>query len=213
MPSTEGNLTSEYYSRHHAGLPTGSRYGFTFGGKDRVDWICSRVGTGIDILDIGCRDGTLTSLYSAGNRVHGIDVDPTAAEMARITHGIEAQVTNLNVSPIPFVEESFDAVVASEVLEHLQFPDAVVSEVRRVLRPHGVFLGSVPNSFRVKNRLLFLLGREFEADPTHLHQFSPRGLRRLLRGFQQIEIDFRCSRFLRLSPRLMANTMMFCCRR
>ncbi len=110
---------------------------------------------------------------------------------------------------MPFEDESFDAVVAGELLEHLQFPDALVSEVRRVLRPGGVVVGSVPNAFRLQSRLLFLRGRPPEDDPTHLRMFSPDALRELLADFESVELDYVGGRYRRLHPRLLARDLVF----
>jgi 2-polyprenyl-3-methyl-5-hydroxy-6-metoxy-1,4-benzoquinol methylase len=207
------DIVEEYYRKHHAGETGMRRYGFSFGGAERSGWLRARIGTGKDVLDIGCRDGTLTSSYATGNRVVGIDIDEDALAHAHATHGFEVHKLNLNVDPLPFADERFDVVVAGEVLEHLQFPDEAAREVRRVLRPGGLFVGSVPNAFRLRNRLKFLLGREFETDPTHMHQFSPEGLKRVLAGFRTHEIDFLSSRHLWLHPRLLGTIMVFACRK
>jgi SAM-dependent methyltransferase len=111
--------------------------------------------------------------------------------------------------PLPFEDASFDVVVAGEFLEHVREPEAVVAEVRRVLRPDGTFVGSVPNAFRLQSRLLFLLGRPPEDDPTHLHMYSPGALRRLLGGFPSVELHFVGGRYRRLHPRLLARDLVF----
>lgn len=208
------DVTEDYYRAHHAGGSGGPRrYGFTIAASSRVPWIAARIARGRDVLDIGCRDGTLTSQYAVGKRVVGVDIDSDALAVAQTRHGLETHRLNLNVERLPFADGSFDAVVAGEVLEHLQFPDVAVDDIHRVLRPDGVFVGSVPNAFRLRNRLQFLLGREYETDPTHLHQFSPRTLRTMLRRFRDVEIDFLEGRYARLSKRLMATQMMFFARR
>ncbi len=79
-----------------------------------------------------------------------------------------------------------------------------------MLHAGGTFVGSIPNSFRLKNRLKFLMGRDFEVDPTHLRHFSPQSLRECLAtAFTQIELRFVESRLLRVSPRLMGNAICF----
>jgi SAM-dependent methyltransferase len=100
-------------------------------------------------------------------------------------------------------------VVAGELFEHLRFPDALVFEVLRVLRPGGVFVGSVPNAFRLQSRLRYLLGRQPEDDPTHLHVYSPRDVRALLAGFSDVRIEFLGGRYRRLHPRLLARDLVF----
>ena len=94
-------------------------------------------------------------------------------------------------------------------LEHLQFPDALVSEIWRVLRREGVVVGSVPNAFRVQSRLRFLRGRPPEDDPTHLRMFSPRELHGLLAAFDDVELSFVGGRYARLNARLLARDLVF----
>jgi SAM-dependent methyltransferase len=199
-------ILRDIYEQHHS---TGKRYGFTFGGEERAKQVAAWLGTGKHILDIGCRDGTLTRHFATGNTVVGIDVDTTALELCRERLGIETHWVDVTEG-LPFEDASFDAVNCGEVMEHLPFPNRLVAEVGRVLKPDGLFVGSVPNSFRLKSRLLFLAGRDFEPDPTHLRHFSPASLRRMLdASFQSVEIQFVSSRFLRLSPGLMGNIMLF----
>lgn len=151
------SVLAEYYQRHHAGEGGFRRYGFTIRGDERSRWFAQRLGAGNRLLDLGCRDGTMTSSFAPGNEVTGIDIDESALEVARAQLGISTRVVNLNAELLPFEDGTFDAVVAGEILEHLQFPDLVIAEVWRVLRSGGVFCGSVPNAFRLWNRLLFLL--------------------------------------------------------
>jgi len=207
------DVAADYYRRHHEGETGMRRYGFTVAADERGSWMRARIGTGKSILDLGCRDGTLASHFAQGNRLTGVDIDAAALDQARARYGFDTRVVNLNVERLPFPDEQFDVVVAGEVLEHLQFPDEVVGEVRRVLRPGGLFVGSVPNSFRLKNRVKFLLGRDYELDPTHLHQFSPQGMLRLLKDFKRVELAFQGSRRLWIWPRMMANLMAFSGRR
>jgi len=195
---------SRRYRRHHRDR-TGT---FVYGGGERTELFRRYVGgPGRRVLDVGCRYGALTRAYLAGNEVVGVDVDRWALdEAARL--GIETQWADIEEG-LPFEDESFDVVAAGELLEHVRDPAALVAEARRVLRPGGTFVGSVPNGFRLKNRLRFLAGRKPENDPTHLHLFSPDDLRALLAGFQEPRLHFISSRFLSLYPRLTANIVVF----
>ncbi|MFO0546923.1 MAG: methyltransferase domain-containing protein [Polyangiaceae bacterium] len=204
--------TGEFYKRHHQT----NRYGFTILGEERGGWFAERVREAsralgkekLDVLDVGCRDGTLTKLYAGSHEIRGLDVDPEAVRRAR-ENGLDAREHDMNRGPLPFDEASFDVVVAGEVIEHLQWPQLVVEEIFRVLRPGGFLFGSVPNAFRLRNRVLFLLGREFEIDPTHLHWFSPASMRQLLGKFHGVDVDFQGGRRIRYSRPLMATTMLF----
>lgn len=205
------NRTSKIYQEHHE---TGGRYGFTMSGSARGGWFRteveaarSRLGKpSLDVLDIGCRDGTLTRQYVTGHRAVGLDIDPEAVRRAADA-GIDARVHDLNADALAFPDGSFDVVVAGEVLEHLQWPAAVVSDIHRVLRTGGLFIGTVPNAFRLRNRLVFLLGRDFEVDPTHLHWFSPTSMRNLLQRFIDVRIEFHGGRRRNIHPELLATEM------
>ena len=204
---------SEIYKRHHEGSSGPRRYGFAIAEEQRAVWLRLRVGTGRDILDLGCRDGTLTRHFALQNRVVGIDIDVEALAAARNRLGLSVIAADLNRWALPLGSGSFDVVIAGEVLEHVQFPEMLVSEARRVLRPGGVFLGSVPNAFRLRNRLLFLRGRQFETDPTHLHWYSRHGLRALLGAhFTGIELGYAGGRRAWLSGALFAESLLWMCR-
>jgi len=204
------HILAEMYQTHHR---KHKRFGFVFGGWERGEHFRTWVGTGQRVLDIGCRDGTLTRYYAGGNEVVGLDIDQRALDVCAQELGIETRWADFNQG-LPFDDTDFDVVVAGEVLEHSISPARLVAEIHRVLRPNGTFVGSVPNAFRLKNRLRFLIGREIEHDETHLHMFSVRTLKALLkRHFCQIEIVPVASRFLWLSPQLFANDLLWRCRK
>lgn len=160
------------------------------------------------MLDLGCRTGALTQHYAGGNEVVGVDVDREALARATERLGIETIWADAE-DDLPLPDESFDVVVAGELLEHLADPARTVASVRRVLKPGGRFVGSVPNAFRLKARILFAAGRPPDGDPTHLQLFDPRSLRALLADFDDVDIRFAVGRYVRLGPRLMARVQVF----
>jgi methionine biosynthesis protein MetW len=195
---------SEQYGEHHR-----TRRGreFVYGGVERAELFARLVGRGNRVLDLGCRYGALTRAYAEGNEVVGVDVDREAlAEAAKL--GIETTWADVE-EPLPFAAASFDVVVAGELLEHVRRPEHVVAEAQRLLRPGGRLVGSVPNAFRLRNRLRFLAGRAPEDDPTHLHMFRPATVRELLAELADVELTFISSRFLRVHPRLFGNDIVF----
>jgi SAM-dependent methyltransferase len=196
---------SERYAEHNR---TERGAGFVFAGSERVELFGRYVGgPGRRVLDLGCRDGALTQAYAGGNEIVGVDADREAlAEAQKL--GIETRWADLD-EPLPFDDESFDVVVAGELLEHLRDPRRVVAEVRRVLRPGGTFVASVPNAYRLKNRARFALGRKPEDDPTHLQMFAPSDVRSLLDGFDEQHVHFIAGRLVPLHARLFANDIVF----
>jgi SAM-dependent methyltransferase len=199
----------ERYGEYHRSARSS---GFVFGGDERAQLFRRLVGgPGRRVLDLGCRWGSLTRAYLEGNEVVGVDVDREAlAEAAKV--GIETRWADVE-EPLPFEDASFDVVVAGELIEHLRDTERFVAEVRRVLRPGGTFVGSVPNFFRLRNRLAMLAGRPLDHDPTHLHVFAPRDVLAMLGDFEAVELHFIASRFLRVSPKLFANIVVFSARK
>jgi len=196
---------SERYAEHNR-LERGA--GFVFAGPERAELFRRHVGgPGRRVLDLGCRDGALTRAYVEGNEVVGVDADKEALAEAR-KFGIDTRWADLD-EPLPCEDESFDVVVAGELLEHLRDPRRLVAEARRVLRPGGTFVASVPNAYRLKNRLRFLAGRKPEDDPTHLQMFSANDVRALLSGFDEPRLHFIAGRLVPVHARLFANDIVF----
>ncbi len=189
------------YRAHHE---RGKRYGYLFCHGSRGPYLQKWIGTGKKVLDLGCRDGMLTEFYAQGNTVLGADIDKKALGLAKNRLGIETLWLDLN-QEWPFAEGSFDVIVACEIMEHLFYMDSFLEKVNASLKPGGQFIGSVPNAFRVRNRMKFLLGREYETDPTHVRQFSVGKLQNiLLKTFKEAEvipIQGKILPFLRVSSK------------
>ncbi|MGH3065707.1 MAG: class I SAM-dependent methyltransferase, partial [Gaiellaceae bacterium] len=183
---------SDRYERHHRERRAEGDFVFV---PERIPLFVAAIGRGKRVLDLGCRSGALTRHFLDGNEVVGLDVDAAALAKAEAL-GIQPVQANVE-EPLPLEDASFDAVVAGELFEHLQFPDLLVAEIARVLRPGGVLVGSVPNAFRVQSRLRFLRGRPPEDDPTHLRMFSPATVRELLAGFGDVRLEFLGGRYRR----------------
>jgi len=132
------------------------------------------------VLEVGCAHGYLAEvLREQGCRVTGIEID--AEDAARARAHCE-QVIVADVEEAGWIDElrepQFDAVVFSDVLEHLRNPSRVLREVRRLLKPEGGFIvASVPNVAHISVRLELLLG-SFRPEPvgildaTHLHFYT-----------------------------------------
>jgi SAM-dependent methyltransferase len=194
----------ERYEQHHRERRDEGDFVFV---PERIPFFVAAIGRERRVLDLGCRSGALTRHFLDGNSVVGLDVDAAALEKARGL-GIEPVQGNVE-EPLPFEDASFDAVVAGELLEHLRFPDALVAEIRRVLRGGGVLVGSVPNAYRLQSRLRFLRGRSPEDDPTHLRMFSADAIRALLAAFDDVRVAFVGGRYARLHARLLARDLVF----
>jgi SAM-dependent methyltransferase len=94
------------------------------------------------ILDVGAGAGIVSQMDFRGQvaRVVGIDPDPRVRDNPYLD---EAYIGVAERTP--FAEGSFDLVFADNVLEHIADPDEFLREVRRILKPGGLFLGKTPN--------------------------------------------------------------------
>lgn len=109
--------------------------------------LCYRLKPQAAILDVGCGVGQVVrDLSSWGFQASGIDVSQTSIDMAR-EHSSACGV--YDGKAIPFANDSFDAVGAFNVLEHVEDPVSFLDEMNRVLRPGGTMIVSSPNFLRV----------------------------------------------------------------
>jgi len=149
---------------------------------------------GDSILDVGCGDGYLLSRLSArGISVSGVELAPARvrqAETRLAAAGIEADIRIGQAESLPFADGSFDLVVCSEVLEHLVDPAVAVGEIRRVLKPGGRLVITVPRNEDIPVQRCVHCGKLTPRDG-HLHRFDAASLRSLLEGADLVVSECR----------------------
>jgi len=131
------------------------------------------------VLDLGCATGDLGRYKPDGTEVWGLERDRVLVECA--VRYETAQVWDLDIlAPLPFHDAYFDAVVAKDILEHLQKPWCTLTEIKRVLKPGGIVLASVIcyRDTRIWN------------DYTHVRGFTMGSLRNMFRdaGFEVLDV-------------------------
>jgi 2-polyprenyl-3-methyl-5-hydroxy-6-metoxy-1,4-benzoquinol methylase len=144
---------------------------------------------GMRILDLGCGGGHNGALLKqAGARwVGGVERDAGACAEARRRLDAAAHCDLMAFDPATFGPEPFDAILASDVLEHLVEPEAVLGRALAHLRPGGLVVVSIPNVAHVyvfANLLLKRWPRKTSGifDATHLRFFAKRDMVALLEG-------------------------------
>ncbi|MCG9879571.1 MAG: class I SAM-dependent methyltransferase [Bacteroidia bacterium] len=175
------------------------------------------------ILDIGCGNGNISlALGSIGYEVTGVDIDQKSIDMATSRNtfpNVNFKVLDANSFAM---EDEFDAVVCSEVLEHLTKPYELSESIYRILKPGGVFVATVPNGYGPRELLITrpmqflakkgidkpivafkrLLGynaktlQSSNEDLTHVQFFSVGGFNRLLTGVGFKPLDYQNADFL-----------------
>lgn len=135
------------------------------------------------VLDIGCGAGLgMEILLGSAASVTGLDhsAETLAALRARSPRGGVRLVAG-DARRLPFGEGRFGAVTAFEVIEHLDRPEALVEEARRVLREDGVLVISTPNRPVYSPRGTWL--------DYHVREYDAGELRRMLgRVFPSVEL-------------------------
>jgi 2-polyprenyl-6-hydroxyphenyl methylase / 3-demethylubiquinone-9 3-methyltransferase len=104
---------------------------------------------GLTLLDIGCGGGLVAeAMARLGFTVTGIDASAAAISAARAhsdAAGVRIEYRIAAVESLAAQREQFDAVVALELIEHLEDPDLFYQALARVIRPCGAFIAATLN--------------------------------------------------------------------
>jgi SAM-dependent methyltransferase len=131
------------------------------------------------ILDIGCGHGNdldIARKYHPQAQMHGIDYKLWNAA-ALESKGIRPVSCNIEKEPLPFANESFDLIIANQVLEHTKEVFWINHEIFRTLKVGGHLWLGVPNVLSLHNRLLGLLGvhpTTCQLNSAHVRAFSKK---------------------------------------
>ncbi len=90
------------------------------------------------VLDVGCGVGDMVRFRS---QTVGVDVNPRCVEYCR---GLGLEVHLMQADLLPFADGSFQGAVLDNVLEHLERPEPLLAQIRRVLVPGGTLIVGVP---------------------------------------------------------------------
>ncbi len=143
------------------------------------------------VLEIGSGhlDFTLRYLKPAAGEVLATDVEQLFPDGTPLPEGVTFQLEDaLNLS---FEDESFDCVIALEVIEHVESDDRLVAEALRVTRPGGQVIYTTPNRLRLTSLARYAIGKPirfpytYAVDPVlgdihHLREYSFGDMKALL---------------------------------
>lgn len=115
--------------------------------RERLAIIRRMVGPhrGLEIAEIGSGGGHVLRMFPEA-RLTAVDVSSVFLETARKNlRGYDVRFIKGELEKLSLPAASFDRVVCTEVLEHTKDPAAILREIRRILRPSGVAVITVPN--------------------------------------------------------------------
>lgn len=151
------------------------------------EWVVTRFVKSFDsklkYLDAGCGSGLILRHLPKGSI--GLDANKKILKIAQ-KHVPTAKLVCGSILKMPFPDNSFDVVVCTEVLEHLLKPEKAMDEIKRVLKPMGKIIGTVP-----RESLFWRLQRFSVTGPKipyHKHYQSPKELESLLKGFHVLKL-------------------------
>lgn len=157
----------------------------------------ARPGARGDVLDFGAGNGTVAALLAAMPEVNTV----TAADLASYDgDAMPPKVrwfrADLN-EPLPLPADSFDLIVAVEIIEHLENPRAVAREWLRLLRPGGLLVMSTPNVECIRSLLALVFRGHFLPFtepwyPAHITALTAADARRVLTeaGFHGVQVGY-----------------------
>lgn len=154
----------------------------------RYDITTMIVGDNLSILDIGCGSGaTGEYLLQSGKAasVSGVEIVPEQAALAAKVLD-DVVIGDVSTLELPWSAESFDCILAGDVLEHLADPWTVLQRIRPLLRRNGSLVASIPNVrfWPVVSELIWQGEWRYREsgvlDGTHLRFFTKRSMQRML---------------------------------
>jgi len=134
------------------------------------------------ILDVGCGTGTMLGYLAQFGDAEGVDVDAEAVGYCH-ARGLK-HVSQSPADRLPFDSDTFDLVTALDVIEHIDDDLGVLREVKRVLKPGGRLLVTVP-------AYMFLWGRQDDIN-LHKRRYVAAELRKRLKsaGFDVVRLTY-----------------------
>jgi len=166
------------------------------------------------VLDLGCGNGSLSHLIAQqGYQVVGVEDSEQGVAIARRSfpdcHFIQASIYEL---PYAELENSFDIVLSTEVIEHLLYPRELVRAAKKCLKPNGRLILTTPYHGYLKNLVLALSGKmdtHFNSlwDGGHVKFFSVSTLAQLLETENYRNIKFK---FSGRTPFLWKSMLCYC---
>ncbi|AMN43471.1 class I SAM-dependent methyltransferase [Rhodoplanes sp. Z2-YC6860] len=160
------------------------------------------IGKSSRVLDVGCGDAALTGLIATefGAQVEGIDTTPLSIDLAKsefAKRSLKGEFRLIDGYKYPYPADSFDAVVCSDVIEHVAMPDLMLREMWRVLKPSGVLVVTTPARYT-----------EAPLDPMHVQEWFAGDFKKFCEAALGTRVDLRVSHPIAVAELYALPTML-----
>ncbi len=110
----------------------------------RIQPILNEIPDGSIVLDVGCNSGEMIKWLKEHKKckIYGVDKSKTCIKLCKKKN---LNVILIDSDVLPFDTGSFDFVLLCETFEHIENPIKMLKEIKRVLKPNGILLGSSPH--------------------------------------------------------------------
>lgn len=182
----------------------------------RAEIIASIVGLGKHVLDVGAGEGDIATLLAQKeNTVVCVDIASHAVRKLS-ARGFKTYQLDVEKDIFPFRRNSFDIVIAGEIIEHLFDPLEFLRKCSTVLKKGGLIVVTTPNLASLGRRILLLIGKNPYTDPWvekagiggHIRYYVPATLTQVLSkaGFIAISMTSDIVKF-DVTGRLYSRTL------
>lgn len=142
-------------------------------------------------LDVGCGVGDFLYMYK---NIVGVDINNDCVNYCK-SKGLNVLLMDIDI--LPFDDNSFDSIILDNVLEHIENPSTILSEIKRVLTSNGTLLIGVPCD----------KGYKFDSD--HKFFYDIRSLQTLLSNDYNLKYYFYTPPFSYLFRKLFRQVALY----
>lgn len=186
--------------------------------KIRIQKILDFVDSCDQLLDLGCWDGfIMEQIIKTGKvkKVVGVDNSKSAVKMA-VKKGLDVKLIDSVEHRLPWKNNSFDCILAGEIIEHVYDVNSFIEEIARVLKPGGSLIITTPNLASFGARITLLTGKIpwmmenelLSQSAGHIRYFTFDTLAKIV-GKYGFSLDFQTCDVLHLGNVILLKNKLF----